>query len=40
MLAWQEVDSPVTEPVIAAAKLREIRRDLDKSQKVRYRIYR
>ncbi len=40
MLAWQEVDSPVTEPVIAAVKLREIRRDLDKSQKVRYRIYR
>ena len=32
MLAWQEIDSPVTEPVIAAVKLREIRRDLDKSQ--------
>ena len=40
MLAWQEVDSPATDPMIAAIKLREIRRDLDKSKTVRYRIYR
>ena len=40
MLAWQEVDSPATDPAIAAVKLRELRRDLDKSKKVRYRIYR
>jgi pimeloyl-ACP methyl ester carboxylesterase len=40
MLAWQEVDSPVTQATIAAVKLREIRRDMDKEHKVRYRIYR
>jgi len=40
MLAWQEVYSPATDSAIAAIKLREIRRDLDKSKKVRYRIYR
>ena len=40
MLAWQEVDSPVAESTIAAVKLRDIRRDLDKEHKVRYRIYR
>jgi pimeloyl-ACP methyl ester carboxylesterase len=40
MLTWHEVDSPATAPAIAAAKLREMRRDLDKSNKVRYRIYR
>jgi pimeloyl-ACP methyl ester carboxylesterase len=40
MLAWQEVDSPVTEPAIAAVKLRDIRRDMDKPAKVRYRVYR
>ena len=40
MLAWQEVESPATDAAIAAVKLREIRQNLDKSKKVRYRIYR
>jgi len=40
MLTWREVDSPGTEPVIAAIKLRELRRHLDEAKKVRYRIYR
>lgn len=40
MLTWHEVDSPATAPAIAAVKLREMRRDLDKTKKVRYRIYR
>jgi hypothetical protein len=40
MLAWQEVDSPAIEATIPALRLREIRRDVDKEHKVRYRIYR
>jgi len=40
MLSWQEVDSPVTEDSIGAIALRDLRRDLDKQKKVRYRIYR
>jgi len=40
ILAWQEVNSPATDPAIAAIKLREMRHDLDKSKKIRYRIYR
>jgi pimeloyl-ACP methyl ester carboxylesterase len=40
MLTWQEVDSPVTDESIAAIALRDLRRDLDKQKKVRYRVYR
>jgi len=40
LLTWKEVDSPVTRESIAARELRELRRDLDKEEKVRYRIYR
>ncbi|NQU20233.1 MAG: alpha/beta hydrolase [Candidatus Nealsonbacteria bacterium] len=40
LLTFREVDSPVTAETITAKTLKEIRRDLDKQKKVRYRIYR
>jgi pimeloyl-ACP methyl ester carboxylesterase len=39
-LVFHEVDSPVTESEIAAIELRDRRREAERSQHVRYRVYR
>ena len=40
LLTFREIDPPVTQDSITAKELKEIRRDLDGKEKIRYRIYR
>jgi len=40
ILTWKEVDPPVTAETISVPELRKIQKDLDRTKKVRYRIYR
>lgn len=40
ILTWKEVSPPVTQEAIKVRELRRIRRELDKTRRIRYRIYR